>query len=138
MQGQAGFGRNETWTHRAVPEAVPALRGRVTEFATTAGVPEPPLEDMRLAVTEAVANVVMHGYRQASQPGEIEVTASMSDAGIDVAVIDHGLGFAPRDDSPGLGWGLQLIETLADRLTIEPGPRSGTAVRMRFEFAATA
>lgn len=137
MQGRADRGFNRTWTHRAVPEAVPTLRRCVFDFASAAGVPQPPLEDVRLAVSEAVTNAVTHGYRESGEAGEVEVTVSVSPARIDVAVVDRGLGFAPRIDSPGAGLGVPLISTLADRLTIEPASPSGTAVRMRFEFAAT-
>ena len=93
---------------------------------------------MRLAVTEAVTNAVVHAYRDrgaAEEPGRIRVALAMSEDAACVVVADEGLGMAPRPDSPGLGLGLSLIATMCDELQIDERV-AGTRVRMRFAVAA--
>jgi serine/threonine-protein kinase RsbW len=58
--------------------------------------------DIRLAVSEACANVVLHAYRDGSG-GQMEVCLEGSDRGIVAVVRDDGVGMRPRNDSPGLG-----------------------------------
>ena len=50
-----------------------------------------------------------------------------------VAVEDDGIGLGPRPDSPGAGFGLVLIASLATELELALGPDGrGTVVRMTF------
>ena len=60
----------------------------------------------------------MHAYRDRERPGEVHVSASLDDDGVEVAVADDGLGLRPRADSPGVGLGMPLIADLADRVEI--------------------
>jgi serine/threonine-protein kinase RsbW len=97
------------------------------------GVPEPKLSDIRLAVTEACANVVVHAYPD-DQEGEMEVVASMDEdeRALTVLVRDWGRGIRPRSDSPGLGLGLSLIAALAESVQLGHDSREHTEVRMTF------
>ena len=49
-----------------------------------------------------------------------------------LSVADHGLGMAPRTDSPGLGLGLPLVGRIAERVDIVAPAEGGTQVRMSF------
>lgn len=121
------------WSRLAVPGCVPDLRRAVCAFADEEGVANPPLADIRLAVSEAVTNVVIHGYRSQSAPGEVEVTASVLEDRVEVVVSDHGMGFHPRDDSPGLGKGVELMEAVTDRFAIREARPHGTEIHMGFD-----
>ena len=99
----------------AVPASIPTLRAAVGGFAADGGVPEPPLEDVKLAVTEAVTNSVVHSYRHDPEPGSVEVHADLHDGELRLVVSDEGLGMTPRSDSPGSGLGLALIAAVTDR-----------------------
>ena len=116
----------------AVPESVPALRGALMEFARRAGAAPPVLEQIRLAVSEAVTNVVIHAYVGAPEPGPVRVAAHVEDATVEVVVADEGRGMVPRLDSPGLGLGLALIAHAADNLDVHDGDPAGTQLRMTF------
>jgi serine/threonine-protein kinase RsbW len=118
----------------ATSDAVPALRAAVTEFAIRGGVPEPPLEDMRLALSEAVTNVVLHGYRDSPEPGPIEIEAELDDDGLRLLVSDEGIGMRPRSDSPGGGFGLPLIGAVADEFEIRDHSPRGTELRLYFSL----
>ena len=73
-------------------------------------------EAARLAVSEAVSNVVVHSYRDNGRPGDFTVSVEWSGDELRVRVRDHGCGMAPRVDSPGAGLGLPLIANLAESL----------------------
>jgi serine/threonine-protein kinase RsbW len=72
------------------------------------------LADLKLAVTEACTNVVVHAYPGGE--GRLEVDASIFDDALVIVMRDHGAGIHPRPDSPGLGLGLPLIATLSQTL----------------------
>ena len=52
-----------------------------------------------------------------------------------VDVLDEGIGLGPRDDSPGLGFGLPIIANVTDAYALVPTDDGGTRVSMRFDFA---
>jgi len=126
-----------SWTAPAIPRSVPELRQAVVDFACEHGVPEPGLSNIRLAVSEAVANAVVHAFRDGAE-GTVTVSVIMRDPDwVEVQVTDDGSGMAPRDDSPGLGLGLPLIRHLAGQSELRRPPGgAGTEVWMRFHRAA--
>lgn len=89
------------------------------------------LSDVKLAVSEACANAVVHAYIE-GEPGLLDVELSTESGGIEVVVRDHGRGMVPRADSPGLGVGLPLMASLAESLELTNRTDGGTEVRMRF------
>jgi serine/threonine-protein kinase RsbW len=120
------------YTWPATPEHVRDARTRVAELATRAGVPQAQVDGIRLAVTEAVSNAVVHGYR-GGRPGVVTVTAEVADAELRVVVRDDGCGLRPRTDSPGPGLGLPLIAEVAESVTVSTGQDGrGTVLRMTF------
>ena len=121
------------WSQTAVPEAVRSLRTAVCNFASAAGMEDPPLADARIALSEALTNAVVHGYRDVDAPGAVAVTATVDDGTMWLVVKDDGCGFKPRLDSPGLGLGLPMIAALADSFDILPGTPAGTAIHMTFD-----
>ena len=76
----------------------------VVDFAHEHGVPEPCLGDIRLAVSEAVRNAVVHAFRGRAD-GTVIGSVTMDDPEWVERVTDDGSGMAPRDDSPGSGSG---------------------------------
>ena len=119
----------------AVPASVPALRSAVAAFARAVGIGEPLLSAVKLAVSEAVTNAVLHAY-VGSRPGPVHVAAWLEDACLVVEVSDDGGGMMPRLDSPGLGVGLPFIADTADSLDISSSPGGGTQLRMTFALHA--
>jgi anti-sigma regulatory factor (Ser/Thr protein kinase) len=115
----------------AVPESCPQARHAVR--AALEGVPVD-LAAVDLAVAEAVANVVVHAYRDrepGEEPGRVWVSVSIEPEHVRIRVADDGVGMTPRTDSPGLGLGLSLIANLCDELLIIQGD-TGTRVHMRY------
>jgi anti-sigma regulatory factor (Ser/Thr protein kinase) len=79
------------------------------------------LEDLRLLVSELVTNAVRHAQ------GEIvRLVVRLQDGHLRVEVHDLGRGFevqAPSDDPKrASGWGLVLVDELADRWGVDANP----------------
>jgi anti-sigma regulatory factor (Ser/Thr protein kinase) len=104
----------------------------VRDCAAANGASDP--NAVALAVTEAITNAVVHAYVDRAEPGDIEVIVQClpDDAGIEVLVCDDGLGMVPRADSPGVGLGLPMVATLAERFEVEARAGGGTRVLMAF------
>jgi serine/threonine-protein kinase RsbW len=117
----------------AAPGSAARARRIATTFARNAGGSPAQLEAIRLAVSEAVTNAVVHGYRGAD--GEISLTLRIEDGELWVQVADAGCGALAPPLRPGLGWGLTLIAVSSDRFAIAERSDGGTELRMRFGLA---
>jgi anti-sigma regulatory factor (Ser/Thr protein kinase) len=75
------------------------------------------MADVRLLVSELVTNSVRHAHMP--PPGAVTLDVSLDARTIHVEVCDSGPGFEPRGRRAGQskagGWGLFLVERLADR-----------------------
>ena len=114
-------------------ENVAVVRHAFGGFAEVLSVDEQTLADIKLAVTEACTNVVVHAYER-DAVGNIEVDATIDDQLLTVVIRDNGRGIVPRPDSPGLGLGLPLIATLAETLELGRDGDEHTEVRMTFRL----
>ncbi len=93
------------------------------------------MADVRLLVSELVTNSVRHA--DMPPPGTVSLDVSLDARRIHVEVRDNGSGFEPRRRRPGQskagGWGLYLVERLADRW----GVMRNTFTRVWFEIDLT-
>jgi anti-sigma regulatory factor (Ser/Thr protein kinase) len=105
------------------------LRREMAGIAKDCGMDAEGIADVRLAVTEAATNAVIHAYAEAE--GELRVTAAMRDGELAIVIGDTGPGLVEGRHSPGLGLGLSIIATLAERLKIV-NHSSGTEIHMAF------
>lgn len=119
--------------YQATPAAVQSARNGVLRFALAMGADPATTNSIAVAVGEACTNVAVHAYRH-STPGEMVVSASVVGDDLKVQVTDHGVGMAPRSDSPGIGMGLPLISRLSDALETKTADGGGTEVCMRFSL----
>jgi serine/threonine-protein kinase RsbW len=118
-------------------ENVAVVRHAFGGLGDVLGLPEQMLSDIKLAVTEACTNVVVHAYPDRDD-GPLGVQATLNERMLTIVVIDEGRGVLPRADSPGLGLGLPLIATLAESLELGTGDNHQTEVRMTFDLDGAA
>lgn len=99
------------------------------------------LSDICTAVSEAVINSVVHGYRRGK--GNIELTVKLlAGREIYIRIKDRGCGIAdikqameplfttaPEEERSGLGF--SVMETFTDKLTVKSALGKGTTVVMR-------
>lgn len=117
----------------AVPVSVGWARKAVAELAIAAGMHGERLEDVRLAVSEAVTNTVSYAYDGA--PGDVHVIAAVVSGELWIVIADDGRGMRRRpNEIRGLGLGLGLMARLSDSLTILTRSSGGVEVQMRFQL----
>ncbi|MOA10204.1 Serine-protein kinase RsbW [compost metagenome] len=112
-------------------EFIDIVRLALYGFAKNAGFSYEEIEDMKVAVTEACTNVVLHAYTN-QQAGVIDITFKLNDEGISICIKDEGDSFdyehtggkaASLHDKelsevqPG-GLGLFLMHALMDRVEV--------------------
>jgi stage II sporulation protein AB (anti-sigma F factor) len=111
----------------AEPASVPRARHVVSEFADEHGANA---EAVAVAVSEAVGNALIHGYRDGGN-GAVGITAKLEADRVVITVEDDGVGMRPHPNAPGLGLGLPLVGRFADSLEIE-SRQQGTRLVMGF------
>jgi serine/threonine-protein kinase RsbW len=123
-------------TYEASPSSVARARSAVADYATSVGASVSQVDAVRLAVSEAVTNAVLHAYRGTS--GQIQVTAALAGRELWILVSDEGGGMQPQADRPGLGLGLGLISQVCDDMAIVPRSSGGIEVQILFNLPVVA
>jgi anti-sigma regulatory factor (Ser/Thr protein kinase) len=113
-------------------ENVAVVRHAIGGLGEALDIDDQTLSDVKLAVTEACTNAVVHAYPDGEGP--LEVAAYVREDRLMLVVRDEGRGIVPRTDSPGLGLGLPLIATLAEALELGTDGSERTEVRMTFRL----
>jgi serine/threonine-protein kinase RsbW len=119
----------------ALPANVALVRQALAGLTDELGVEPARAADMKIALTEACTNVVVHAY--GDDPGPLEVAMALEHGRLVLSVRDRGSGLHPlpsRDESAPLGFGLALIASLSDELGLVGG-RHGTEVRIAFALS---
>ncbi len=119
----------------ASPHILDGLRRQVADWATRAGLLTARIQDLVLAVYEAMANVVAHAYN--GHPGALDLHARRHGDTITVTVTDRGTWRPAAVPAPDAlhGRGLPLIHTLADEATFTTSP-AGTTVDLSWHCTA--
>ena len=121
----------------ARPEGVGVVRQALAGVADALDFDAAVLSDMKMAVTEACTNVVVHAYEDSE--GMLDVDMMADESGLTIRVRDHGSGIHPHPhterDVPALGLGLPLIAALSDSFELRGGTGQGTEVLMTFRYA---
>jgi serine/threonine-protein kinase RsbW len=127
--GTDGHLSGERETLPAEPASVTALRHRAANFASRHGAAPEVVDDVALAVSEAVTNAVKYAY-ESGTAGTVELAACARKPWLEIRVRDSGTGFG-RGSVDGLGLGLSIIARLcAEMKIVQEG--TGTEVQMRF------
>jgi anti-sigma regulatory factor (Ser/Thr protein kinase) len=105
--------RREPQTVRAARRVLDALEGRF---------PKDRLYDASLCLSELVTNAVQHP----GSGGDLELRLAVGEERLRVEVANDGGGFAPGAPTPGdeRGWGLFIVDNLADGWGVVPGERT--------------
>lgn len=104
--------------------------------AETAGFTGGDLGEVEIALTEAVSNVIRHGY-QGDPAGTLELHADTDDTDLVLRIVDHAPAFDPTAGEPvdlsqprGGGYGLYLIEAVMDEVTWTRRPDGANELRL--------
>ncbi len=122
-------------------QSLPVVRSAVEQMAAERGFDDADAHGLVLAIDEALANVIKHGYQgRPDQPIAITLTPVTSKdhrPGIAVEVRDKGRQVDPKtirgrkldDIRPG-GLGVHIIKTVMDECDYSCPPEGGMALRM--------
>lgn len=119
---------NESFTRTAVAAFTASLDPTVEE-----------INDIKTAVSEAVTNCIVHGYR--NSVGKIFITVKIrDDSSVLITIKDRGAGIEdikkarePLFTTGGAdraGLGFSVMESFTDKLTVRSAPNKGTTVTL--------
>ena len=123
---------------KAISENEGFLRSAVGAFCVGLNPSLEELNDLKTAVSEAVTNCIVHGYRE--KIDKVYITANIySDNRIVIKIKDKGCGIedvkkameplfttAPEEERAGLGFA--VMESLMDKVKVFSQPQKGTTV----------
>lgn len=129
----------------AISENESVCRYCLSAFLTEADPTVEEVGDLRLALSEAVTNCIVHAYRDLPQGeiGYIYISLRLYDTGeVSVEVSDNGCGienveeamqptFTTGDGETRCGMGFLVMENFTDRLSVKSRVGRGTTVLMR-------
>jgi anti-sigma regulatory factor (Ser/Thr protein kinase) len=116
----------------ARPENVAVARQALGGLASALGLDPTVVTDMKMALSEACTNVVVHAYPDGE--GTMDIELHPEGESLLIVVRDTGAGIRPRPErhEHALGLGLPLMASLAEDFEIHGGSGDGTEVRMTF------
>jgi anti-sigma regulatory factor (Ser/Thr protein kinase) len=121
-------------SYPAVASSIPAARQSVCDFASSVGAGPEQVQAIRLAVSEALTNVVQFAYPW--RTGQIHITGRLADGELWILIADTGCGIHAGRESDGLGLGLALISHVTDGFSVVERSSGGTELRLCFKVAA--
>jgi stage II sporulation protein AB (anti-sigma F factor) len=127
--------RNEAFARSAVSAFITALDPTLSE-----------LNDLKTAVSEAVTNCIVHGYRR--QSGTVYIFASVKDDNtVTVKIRDKGVGIddikqamqplfttSPEEERAGLGFA--VMQSFCDKVRVASAVGKGTTVTLEKQIGA--
>ncbi len=125
----------------ALPQNEAFARVTIAAFAVQLSPTLPEMADLKTAVSEAVTNAIVHGYRDGA--GVVEMTAFYSDdRQLTVQIRDTGCGirdveaamqpfYSTGDGAERSGMGFCVMQTFMDAVEVDSTPGEGTTVTMR-------
>lgn len=120
---------NESFARTAIAAYVSQLNPTLDE-----------LDDIKTAVSEAVTNAIVHGYKHTT--GTIQINCILSNNQTIISVSDTGCGienisrartplYTSAEDNERSGLGFTVMETFMDSVDVISSPGKGTVVTMK-------
>ncbi|MBO6230679.1 MAG: anti-sigma F factor [Ruminiclostridium sp.] len=124
-----GYSKNEALARMCVAAFASQLDPTIEE-----------INDIKAAVSEAVTNCIVHGYRDTIGDidiklkilGEDTVYIKITDKGVGIADVDQAMQpmFTTSPDGERAGLGFAVMESFTDSLKVRSKPGKGTSVTM--------
>ena len=116
-------------------EYVGTVRMAVSHIASKIGFDIEAIDDIKVAVSEACTNIIVHA--EGGEGFNYEVIVDIEENGLTITVEDSGVGFGLEEyitpvpgESRGSGLGIFIIRALMDEVDIYTEPGVGTRIRM--------
>ncbi|WP_031515172.1 anti-sigma F factor [Desulfofalx alkaliphila] len=121
---------------KSTVDNVAFARVAVAAFASQQDYTLNDLEEIKVAVSEAVTNAIVHGYG-GDEEQEVELRVSLTEDGIEISISDTGRGIedintalqpAYSSDPERMGLGFVFMQSFMDKFQVESTPGEGTTV----------
>jgi len=126
------------FTFSSLPENVTVTRMLASALGAQLDLPINELEELKVAVSEAVSNAIIHGYR--NNPDKfVTIELEASEEMIMIQVMDTGCGIPDvkqamqasfTTDPERMGLGFIFMQSFMDKLSVESEVNQGTKVTM--------
>jgi anti-sigma regulatory factor (Ser/Thr protein kinase) len=126
-----GVSRVRRWP--AAVGLVSAIRADTRAWLGALDLAAETVDDLVLAVNEAVANVIDHAY--GSRSGSVDLCFRTDGRTVCLDITDHGIWRSPVPSRNGRGHGVRVMRGVVDSVSIEHDER-GTRVRLRHPLRA--
>lgn len=125
--------QNEAFARNVIASFMLSLNPTLTE-----------INDVKTAVSEAVTNAIVHGYK--NKVGIVEISAEIDGQSIHIEIKDGGVGienvdlakepfFTTGEESERSGMGFTVMSTFMDSLEVISKLNEGTIVKMSKKIA---
>ncbi|MGI6684869.1 MAG: anti-sigma F factor [Bacillota bacterium] len=122
----------------SLPENVSLARVLVATIAAQLDMTISDLDELKVAVSEAVSNAIIHGYENDPENiVELEVECyqdkliiTVSDYGVGIADVEEALQPSFTTDNERMGLGFVFMQSFMDKLEVKSEPNMGTKVIM--------
>jgi len=127
-----------TLQFKSIPENVSLARVLVATVAAQLDMTISDLDELKVAVSEAVSNAIIHGY-QNNPEKTVEMEVEIFEEKLIIVVTDYGIGIADIEqalqpsfttDHERMGLGFVFIQSFMDKLEVKSEPNQGTKVIM--------
>ena len=127
----------------AISENEKFARTAVAAFVTQLNPTLDEIEDIKAAVSEAVTNAIIHGYKDSV--GTVVVSCTLMENTVEIVISDKGCGienvelartplYTGAEDSERSGLGFTVMETFMDNVAVESDLGKGTTVILTKSF----
>lgn len=122
----------------SLPENVGLARITVAAFAAQVDMTLNELEEIKVAVSEAVSNAIIHGYEN-KPDGMVKIYAERTGEGLLIIIEDQGKGIADvamamqpafSTDPERMGLGFAFMQSFMDDIKVTSELNRGTRVKM--------
>lgn len=130
---------------QSLSENVAIARVTAAAFAAQIDFTLNEIEEIKVAISEAVSNAIIHGYEEKS--GQIEIIMNLYEDKLEYIISDNGRGIADvalarqpsySSDPERMGLGFVFMESFMDELDVISTINTGTKVRMAKKILSSA
>lgn len=125
-------------TFSSLAENVSIARMLIASVGAQLDLPLNDIEELKVAVSEAVSNAIIHGYRGESgrlvllelEINEESLKITVSDEGCGIADVEQAMQPAFSTDPERMGLGFVFMQSFMDELEVDSTVNQGTTVTM--------
>lgn len=129
----------------SLPENVSFARSCVGAFAAQLNCTLEEIEEIKLVVSEAVSNSIIHGYENRPHEKVVVMATILENQIMEIMIEDYGKGIADIEqamepsyssDPARMGLGFSLMKSFMDEMDVCSEPGRGTSVKLKRCFQA--